>query len=120
MDISNIRKTRVLIMTDNPIEAIDLSDAMEALSLGPVHHIRDIDIAMSLVSQVPGTMRLIVVNPSDIRGSIGPLMALARESRIPVMLINGRSAEVDNFEVHLHRPFSAAELTHALSKVLED
>lgn len=120
MDISNIRRTRVLIMTENAVEAIDLMDEMESRNLGPVHHIRDVTTAVELISQVPGTMRLIVLNPNDLNQHVGPLMDLARDHQIPVMKINGKAAEIDQFEVHLHRPFSAAELTHALSTVLEE
>ena len=114
-DLQAGQNARVLLVLDNFIEAADLQDAFERRRLGPVLHVRSVQLGEDWITTVSNTPDVVVV---DGHLAAGPIVDLARVVGARVLVLNGKNNLSADGVVTLARPFGETDLSQALGRLM--
>lgn len=109
---------RTLIVSDNVIEAEDLTEMLSERGLGPVAHVRDIESAQTVFDTTDTSIHLLIFGLSLHKPEAQGFLRAVATRKKPLLVIDGRkeSQELKGAGIVL-RPFSTSDVMAALKQI---
>jgi hypothetical protein len=109
---------KTLIVSDNVVEAEDLTEMLAERGLGPVAHARDIQGAQDVFASTSGSLQLMIFGLSLHKPDAKGFLETMASERKPLVVIDGQKGAVElNGAGILLRPFSTSDVMAALKHV---
>ena len=109
---------RTLIISNNMVEADDLTEMLTGLGLGPVLHARDVMDATGIVARSGQSLRLMMCGLSLHLHGVAEFLASVDRSSLSLVVIDGPAefSQGDGAGL-LFRPFSTRDVMAALARL---
>jgi len=112
-----VEDAQIAIVSDSPVEAIDIADTAKSAGFGPILLMRSASALSSLMESKELRPRLVVVTKSLDDSEASAVIDRCREARASVIWVddNARASEDDRVQT-LMRPFGVDEVRSAFDR----